>query len=155
MGCNWELYELRVLIFSRGTKIPLFGNFVGKTEWEFFNVMLDLPSLGIAGFQGSGLACNFQSVFSQLANMKKLPFGFTSEVFRQDKLNFGNLEAAFKTKTTLRSAKLYVHRRDTSDSITSATGPGVLLETVTIDYAARTPHFDVRLSGKSANTINF
>jgi hypothetical protein len=144
MPCNWELYELRVVIYLRGTKIPITGNFLGETQWEFFNVSVNLSSLGIAGFQGNGLSCNFKSVFSQLANLRKLPFGFTSERIRSNRLNFGNLEEAYKKGLTLGAAKLYVHRRDLSDFVSSAVGPGILLEIVTLDSATKT-----------ANTVNF
>ncbi len=150
MACNWELYELRVLIFHRGKKNPV----IMEANWEFGNVSIDFRHLGIPGFSGNGLNCNFKTVFSRLANMKQIPFFFNSEIPSAKKYNFDNLVAAYKNNVTLGVAKLYVHRRDSFDLVTSVTGPAILLETVTVEYAVKSSRFDARLSGQLANVVN-
>lgn len=155
MSCDWEIFELRVLIYLRGAKVPVTGNFIGQNQWEFFNVQVDASSLGVPNFQGSGGNCNFTAVFSQLAKLKKIPFNFGVDVKRTGGLGFDNLESAYRQKLPLKAAKLFVHRRGLPDTVSSMVLPGILLENVTVDFASKTPTFNALLSGASANTVNF
>jgi hypothetical protein len=156
MQCNWELFELRVAIFFRGTKIKNTGNFTGEVFWEFFNVSVDLLSLGISNFQRIGNYCNFRDVFTELVRLKWIPFGFSKEIISSDRLNFGNLQAGEQNELTYKAAKLYVHRRDQNDLYSEIMGDGVLLEGVKVafTYISNGNHY-VTLSGDSANSINF
>ena len=156
MQCNWELFELRVAIFHRGEKNKTNGNFTGDLLWEFFNVSVDLQSLGISNFQRLGNYCNFRDVFRELVKLQTIPFGFANERIKNDRLNFGNLQAGEKNQRTFKAAKLYVHRRDRSDINSEIMGDGVLLEGVTVLFTAvyNGIHY-VSLSGNSANSINF
>ena len=132
------------------------GNFTGEVLWEFFNVSVDLQSLAISNFQRVGNYCNFRDVFRELVKLKWIPFGFTNEIIRSDRLNFGNLQAGERNNLTFRAAKLYVHRRDQSDILSELMGDGVLLEGVKVafSYINNGNHY-VTLSGDSANSINF
>ncbi len=156
MPCNWELYELRMVIFIRGEKNKSTGNFSGEVYWEFLNVRVDLRSLGLGDFQGSGDACNFKTVFSELVKLKIIPFSFANERLEKGKPNFDNLRAGQSSNSTLRAAKLYVHRRDQSDHSSDTTGVGVLLEGVKVAIALKSDKgYYVTLTGDSANQVNF
>ena len=148
MNFEWQF-------FSGEKKNKGNGNFSGQASWEFFNISLDLASNGIGNFQSSGNVCNFKAVFSQLVKLKKIPFGFLNEKIQKNQLNIGNLQAAERNKLTLIAAKLYVHSRNQSDSISNITGAGVLLEGVKVDkiYTGN-KSYEIALSGDSANLVN-
>ncbi len=155
--CNWELFELRLAIFQRGLKVSTTGNFLGETSWEFFNVWVDLKSLGIGGFQAtSNVSCNFETVFRNLIKQKKIRFGFLTQNIAANKLNFDNLQSAERNKLTLKAAKLYVIERRYGDFTGNVIGVGVLLENVTVSKtkAEKTGYF-AELNGGSANAVNF
>ena len=83
MQCNWELFELRVVIYGHfNASQPL-----KDIWWQFFNVSVDLKTLSMSDFQGVGNTCNFRQIFSQLAGLKLIPFGFPKETFRSDRFN--------------------------------------------------------------------
>jgi hypothetical protein len=153
-NCNWELYELRVAVFLRGEKNNSNGNFSGQASWEFFNISLDLRSHGIGNFQSSDNVCNFKAVFSQLVNLKKIPFGFVNDRIKSDRLNISNLQSAERNKLTLRAAKLYVHSRKQSDHTSNITGVGVLLEGVKVEISTDNKSYKVTLIGDLANLVN-
>ena len=156
MPCNWELYELRMEIFIRGEKNKSTGNFSGEVYWEFLNITVDLRSLGLGDFQGSGEACNFKTAFSELVKLKMIPFSFARERLEKGKPNFDNLRAGQMSNSTHRAAKLYVHRRDQSDHSSDTTGVGVLLEGVKVVIALKSDKgYYVTLIGDSANRVNF
>ena len=150
MTCNWELYELRVVIYrpSPGGKDP------GDIWYEFFNVSVDLRSFGMSDFQGSNNQCNFRDVFGQLAALRTIPFSFPKERIASNRLNFSNLQAAERNKAGYNIAKLYVHRRDQDDRTSLLHGVGVILERVYVDFTAPTPLFYAILSGSSASVVN-
>jgi hypothetical protein len=151
MTCNWELFELRVVIY-RPPVPPKVGP--GDIWFEFFNVSVDLGTLGMGDFQGSNDQCNFRYVFSQLAGLKTIPFRFSEEKIRSDRLNFGNLQAAERNKLKFSAAKLYVHRRDQTDQTSLSTGVGVLLRTISVDFTVPKPNFYVQLSGDTGSVVN-
>src|SRR3954468_115136 len=137
-SCDWEILELRVLIFNRGAKAKTSGNFWGQPLWQFFNVSVDLKSLGINGFKGSKSYCDFKTPFSALVKLKKIPFSFMREVIEPNMLNFGNLQSAQSKKVSFTAAKLYVQHRDEGELISNVTGIGILLEGVTVITASQT-----------------
>lgn len=155
MGCNWELFELRVVVFMRGERNRQNGNFSGQILWEFHNVTIDLRSLGLADFKGSGEYCNFKTVFTELVKAQMIPFSFGGEKFRSDRLNFGNLQAAERNGRKFTAAKLYVHRRNQPSEASLESGEGVLLGTVSVDFTAiaKGSHY-VQLSGEKASLVN-
>jgi hypothetical protein len=145
-----------MVIFIRGEKNTSTGNFSGEVYWKFFNVRVDLRSLGLGDFQGSGEACNFKTVFSELAKLKIIPFSFASERLEKGRPDFGNLQGGQLSNSTLRAAKLYVHRRDQSDHSSDTTGVGVLLESVKVATALKSEKgYYAILTGDSANLVNF
>jgi len=138
-------------------KISKTGNFIGETSWEFFNVWVDLNSMGIGGFEAtSNDSCNFETVFRNLIKQKKIRFGFLSQNIAANKLNFDNLQSAERNNLTLKAAKLYVIDRRDGDFIGNVVGVGVLLENVTVSNtkAEKTGYF-AELNGGSANAVNF
>lgn len=155
MGCNWELFELRVVIFMRGEGNKQTGNFTGQILFEFHNVTVDLKALGIADFKGSGDFCNFRNVFTEMVKTQMIPFGFGKQGQRSDRLQFGNLQAAEKNGVKFTAAKLYVHRRDQPEEINLEVGEGVLLGTVSVDFTAvNQGNHTVWLSGAKARLVN-
>jgi len=155
MGCNWELFELRVVIFMRGERSKQGGNFTGQVLWEFKNVSVDLKSLGIADFKGSGDFCNFRNVFTEMVKTQMIPFSFGKQQPQSDRLQFENLQAAERNSRKFPAAKLYVHRRNASDQVSLDAGEGVLLGTVSVDLTAVSQgiHY-VQLSGEKASLVN-
>ncbi len=155
--CNWELFELRLAIFQRGLKISTTGNFIGEASWEFFNVWVDVKSLGIGDFQAtSNDSCNFEIVFRNLIKQKKIRCGFLTQNIAANKLNFDNLRAAEHNKLTLRAAKLYVIERRYGDYTGNVMGAGVLLENVTVSNTkAEKNGYFAELNGGAANAVNF
>lgn len=155
--CNWELFELRVAMYLRGEKIAKSGNFLGVPSWEFFNVQVDLKSLGIAGFQSAGANnCNFKTVFNDLIKRKKIPFGYPLNAAGANRLNFDNLRSADRNSLPVKAAKLYVHERDLDDYTSSVIGVGILLENVRVSNTkADAIGYFAELSGASANPVNF
>lgn len=130
MGCNWELFELRVVVFMRGERNRQNGNF-------------------------SGQILNFKTVFTELVKAQMIPFSFGGEKFRSDRLNFGNLQAAERNGRKFTAAKLYVHRRNQPSEASLESGEGVLLGTVSVDFTAiaQGSHY-VQLSGEKASLVN-
>ena len=72
MSCNWEFFELRVIVFTKA--IEAGGRGLAGQGPKFFSVTLDLRSLGIPDFQGSNYTCNFTTIFSQLISKRAIPF---------------------------------------------------------------------------------
>jgi hypothetical protein len=145
MSCNWDLYELRVVVFHPHHDVM---------AMRFWKVYPDLGSLGINDFQGSNDSCNFKSVFSELATLKTIPFSFRKITLGIYGNPFNIAQVCEQNKVTLRAAKLYVHRRNQSDISSLTTGIGVLLDRVTIPYTAAVPNYYVYLSGEKASLVN-
>lgn len=130
---------------------------MGETSWEFFNVWVDLKSVGIGDFQAtSNVSCNFEAVFRNLIKQRKVRFGFLTQNIAANKLNFDNLQSAERNKATLRAAKLYVIERRYGDYTGNVVGVGVLLENVTVSNtrAEKTGYF-AELNAGAANAVNF
>ena len=152
MGCNWELFELRVVVFTNGVRASGRG-FAGQGA-TFEAIYLNLRTLGISDFRGSNNSCDFQSVFNELIKLKTLPFNFTQN---GDVSNyFGKIESAQRNKEKFPAAKLYVHRHDQSGEHSKSAGVGVLLEDVQVDFTnINNGRYHIHLSGGSARPVNY
>jgi hypothetical protein len=153
MSCNWELFELRLRVWIKANKYPqrgYFGN--GMMLWD---VRLEHQfNLGIPAFKPDSKGnCNFKSVFTALAGIKKIPF--TCPASNENRSPFGRLQVAQRNKEVLPAAFLFLHRRDQSDISSETTGIGILLEGVTVLFTKAQPVFHADLSGNSASTVNF
>lgn len=156
MGCNWELYELKLIVWVKGTKAPTRG-FAGLGV-TFYSVTLDFHTLGISGFQGNNNHCDFKSVFGELKRMKFIPFmiGKGGPAHYDPMSHFGRLQTAEKNKEKLPAAMLYVHMRRQEDMTSQTTGLGVLLEGVTVGFTATSQGGAyAHLFGDTASTRNF
>jgi hypothetical protein len=118
-------------------------------------VSLDLKSLAIADFKGSGDFCNFRNVFAEMVKTQTIPFSFGKQQPQSDRLQFGNLQTAEGSGRKFPAAKLYVHRRNTPDQVSLDAGEGVLLDTVSVDFTAVSQglHY-VQISGQRASLVN-
>lgn len=146
MGCNWELFEMRVIVW------PNEGN---VSEGLFFvDVYPDLRSLGIADFKGQNDFCDFRSVFSQLVKLKAIPF--TCKQKTNPGGSFARIQSAESKNELLLGAKLYVHRRDQSEFVTIESGIGVMLDDVKVAFtSAHNGNYYAQLFGKTAKGENF
>lgn len=156
MGCNWELYELKLIVWVKGKKVLTRG-FIGN-GLTFYSVTLDFHTLGINGFKGSNNHCDFKSVFNELARLKFIPFmiGKGGPQYYNPMSHFGRLQTAEKNNETLPAAMLYVHTRTQGDAASQTTGLGVLLEGVTVGFtAAGESGAYAHLFADSASTRNF
>jgi hypothetical protein len=155
-GCNWELYELRVIVFTNAAEGGSRG-LVGAGP-KFFSVTLDIPKLGIGEFKGSGLDCNFTVVFNELIKRKALAFACRQK--DNDGNHFSRVQAAQRNKENLPGAKLYVHLRGGispkniyPEKITEL---GVLLLGVTVKTSVLNKDvFYIHLEGNEASPVNF
>jgi len=152
MSCNWELLELRVVIWTKAIKSP-FRGYAGQGVM-FYGVFPDIQSLGIGGFQGQNNSCNFRQVFSELVKLKTIPFSCS----KNDKYNqnsFLIIQTAERNNELLPGAKLYVHRRNQSDLASKTTGEGIVLDNVKISLtAAAQQSYYIDLLGDSASLVN-
>lgn len=152
MSCNWELLELRVVIWTKAIKSP-FRGYAGQGVM-FYGVFPDIQSLGIGSFQGQNNSCNFRQVFSELVKLKKIPFNCS----KNDKYNqssFLRIQTAERNNELLPGAKLYVHRRDQSDLASKTTGKGIVLDNVKISLTTATQKsYYIYLLGDSASLVN-
>jgi hypothetical protein len=156
MGCNWELFELRVIVFTNAVEAGSRG-LAGQGP-KFFSVTLDLLTLGIGNFKGSGLDCDFKSVFDQLIKQKAIKFNCRQA--ENEGGHFGRVQAAERNKEMLPGAKLYVHVRGGLNSQNvypeKFTEPGVLLKGVTIRSAVvNNGSYYIYLEGYEASQLNF
>jgi len=152
MSCNWEFFELRVIVFTKA--IEAGGRGLAGQGPKFFSVTLDLRSLGIPDFQGSNYTCNFTTIFSQLISKRAIPFACSQKNNEQG--NFGIVEAAGRNKEILPAAKLYVHNQKQSDGVSVSTGFGVLLQGVkVISTFVNNGDYYMHLSGHEASSLNF
>lgn len=174
MSCNWEYFELRLNVYP-GANNPKdnrlrSGRIIGR-GWMFGNVTLDLPSLGIADFQGLNYTCNFAHVFGQLAKLKIIRASFpfqTKDTYigykgSNRKLKTGTidqsayfhfLQDAEKNQKKLFAAHLYVSRRDQPTQILD-TEAQLWMEGVTVLGTANTPNLFVLLGGDSARVARY
>ncbi|MEZ5584665.1 MAG: hypothetical protein R3F37_19550 [Candidatus Competibacteraceae bacterium] len=152
MSCNWELLELRVVIWTKAIKSP-FRGYAGQGVM-FYGVFPDIQSLGIGSFQGQNNSCNFRQVFSELVKLKKIPFNCS----KNDKYNqssFLRIQTAEHNNELLPGAKLYVHRRNQSDLASKTTGEGIVLDNVKISLTtAAQKSYYIYLLGDSASLVN-
>lgn len=165
MNCNWELYELRVRVFTdaKTFKKREKGMPVG-TGTEFFNITLYTEGLGLEpiGPARPNDSCDMKSTFGLLALFKTIPFGFSSAIgtsypkhTANPTTHFGLMEKARLDKTVFPAAFLYIHRRDTSAAV-DPTDVALLLENVTVfETSSDKNKFYVSLHGNSAQMINF
>ncbi len=171
MSCNWEYFELRSAVYP-GASNPRdnktrSGRIVGS-GLMFSNVYLDLPSLGIADFQGLNYTCNFAYVFGQLAKLKiiRASFPFQSKKifidgyrkhqtgFIDQKWGFSRLQELEKDQKKLLAAHLYVARRDRPEELLD-TEAQLWMEDVTVLDTDITPKLFVLLSGDSARVARY
>ena len=151
MGCNWELFELRVIVWPNDAKPPNVP--IGQGLF-FIGVYLDLRTLGIADFEGRNDYCNFKTVFSHLIQLKALPF--TCKQKTNPGPEFGRVQAPERNNELLIGAQLYVHRRDQSEIASITTGIGVMLDDVNVAFTSvNNGIYYVQLFGKKASRVNF
>lgn len=151
MGCNWELFEMRVIVWPSDVKSP--QGQIGQGLF-FVDVYPDLRSFGIPDFQGHNDQCNFSSVFSQLIKFKALHFSCRQK--NNQGGEFARVQKAEQDNETLLGAQLYVHRRDRSEMDTIMTGIGMMLDDVTVAFtSAHNGIYHAQLFGKKASRVNF
>lgn len=153
MSCNWELFELRMVIWIKAIKSP-FRGYAGQGVM-FYGVFPDTQSLGISSFQGQNSGCNFRQVFSELVKLKTIPFN-CSKNDNYNQSSFLRIQTAEHNNELLPGAKLYVHRRNQSDLASKTTGEGIVLDNVKISHtvAAKQSYY-IDLLGDSASLVNF
>jgi len=153
MSCNWELYELRVRVWTKAKNYP--GRGYRGMGMMFWNVRLaHQQALGIPAFKPDSKGnCNFKTVFDQLVRLKKIPFSCPTS--SENQAPFGRLQGASRDKELLSAAVLFLHRRDESDLVSETTGIGVLLEGVNVQFTEAQPVYHAHLIGNSARTVNF
>ena len=164
MGCNWEMYELRLMVWTTAKKSPA-GRFTrGQVGVQFDSVGLDLATLSMQSVtpKDSTDACSFKAIFDQLAKLKTIPFGFSRKIIKTDRFyldpptHFMRLQTAEQKNEVLPAAVLYVHKRGQSDHTSITTGIGVLLEDVTVTFTSSDQNsYYVQLFGASGKTVNF
>ena len=156
MACNWELYELRVIVFTNTVEAGSRG-LAGQGP-KFFAVTLDLLTLGISDFKGSGSYCDFPSVFNQLIQRKAIPFACRQK--ENEGNHFGRVQVAQRNAEFLPGAKLYVQFRTginpNNQQPEKFTEPGVLLMGVTVKSAMfKNNGYYIYLEGNEARPLNF
>jgi len=156
MPCNWELYELQVIVFTKAVEAGSRG--LAGAGAKFFAVTLDLHTLGINDFKGSGLYCDFASVFNQLIKRKAIPFACRQK--GNEGNHFSRVQDAQKNAENLPGAKLYVQSRTgiNQDNILplNFTEPGVLLQGVKVRSALyKNNDYYIYLEGYEASPLNF
>lgn len=156
MGCNWELFELRVEVFYKlGDKAkPNHGaRYVGSGS-TFFRVFPDLKTLGIGEFEGKNNDCNFKSVFNQLIKLKMLHFNCSQSSNPGN--HFSRMQVAERDKEHLPAAKMYVVRSDQAEQTAKTTGLGIWMEGVDVVFTyANSGAYHIELIGDRAGAINF
>jgi hypothetical protein len=170
MECNWELFELILVVYPKAQKLHS-GRIVGE-GWQFDNVTLELRSLGIADFHGVKHTCNFADVFGQLAKRKLIKASFPGQVklsyedalhnlrttTRDQRSTFQLLQKAEKDQKKLTAANLYVARRDepkyTTRSVLLAEAQ-LWMEGVRVLGTEINPSLLVLLSGDSARVASY
>ncbi|HLA95422.1 MAG TPA: hypothetical protein VK612_06855 [Pyrinomonadaceae bacterium] len=151
MPCNWELFEMRVIVYIDKPRSP--AEFSGEGLF-FMNVFPDLRSLGIADFKGQNDVCDFRSVFSQLVELKTIPF--TCRNKDNSSSVFARMQLAERENENLMGARLYVHRRDRSEFISIESGIAVTMDDVKVGFTANNNgSFYVHLFGNKAKGENF
>lgn len=147
MGCNWELFELRVIVW------PNEGQF--SQGLFFVDVYPDLRTLGLPDFEGHNDFCNFRPVFNQLIKLKTLPFACRQK--SNPGTEFARIQTAERTNELLLGAKLYVHRRDKSEfDTTNINGVGIVLDDVKVAFTSiNNGSYYAQLFGNSARRENF
>ncbi len=152
MPCNWELFELRVTVWTPNAVRARGRGYAGHGV-KFWAVVPDLRRFGISGFQGNNNYCGFESVFNRLIQRHAIAFSC-----RQGGLHlssFSRLKTAEQKLELLPAAKLYVHRRDQPDSSSDMEGVGVLLENVTAEASTTNGDYYIVLTANSAKPLNY
>jgi hypothetical protein len=150
-SCNWELFELRMIVYIDKPRSP--AEFSGEGMF-FLNVYPDLRSLGIADFKGQNDICDFRSVFSQLIELKTIPF--TCRQKDNSSTVYARMQAAEQSSENLLGSRLYVHRRDRSEFVSIESGIAVVMDDVKVGFTANNNgNYYLHLYGKSAKGENF
>lgn len=141
MGCNWELYEFRV-VFDND---PRFGG-----PWRFINVIPE--PFGLKSFEARNGVCDFRSVFQRFVFLRYFRVSClrTTENEKARSLAERNWKGSPITprQEFWKYAKLYVHRRDAQSQLH---GIAVHLDAPTIyDYAASGGKYYVTFSTNEA-----
>lgn len=152
MPCNWELFELRVTVWTPPAMKASGRGYAGAGV-KFWSVSPDLRRFGIGGFQGHNNDCDFESVFKQLVQKRAIVFSCSSNGSNQS--GFTRLKNAEQKLELLPAAKLYVHRRDESDIDSDLRGVGVLLERVQAHASTANGGYYIDLSAGAASPLNF